>query len=236
MFYNEYCKVDKLGFPKFTLFGTARYKLLPNDVYFLTGEYYLWAYKAAYLNYHRKLITKIAREEKIPVLLLAGVAVSEVGGAPDRLKSMGVLQFRQFIIDTIKGDNSKSNATSVGLIAIQLRVAAETIGLSPEKLTITQQNKLAACLLSDSFNIRIVAQHLRKLILFDNPAIQDTSNLTDEQIILAGSRYNRGIQRNKKDFLESISSPIGSKNREYSSYGRRIIEKKKSINKIMRIH
>ncbi|MFZ4834384.1 hypothetical protein [Rouxiella sp. Mn2063] len=235
MFYNEYCKVDKQGFPKFTLFGTARYKLLPNDIYFLTGEYYLWAYKAAYLNYHRKLITQVAREEKIPVLL-AGVAVSEVGGAPDRLKSMGVLPFRQFIIDTITGDNTKSNATSVGLIAIQLKVAAETIGLSPEKLTITQQNKLATCLLSDSFNIRIVAQHLRKLILFDNPTIQDTSNLTDEQIILAGSRYNRGIQRSKNDFLQSISSPIGSQNREYSSYGRRILEKKKSINKIMRTH
>jgi hypothetical protein len=100
---NEFCKVDSLGFPKFTGTDLLRYKLLPKNMHFVTGEYYLWAYKASYLMYHKNLIINVAKEENIPVLLLAGVAVSEVGGMPDRLKSAGVLQFRQFIIDTIKG-------------------------------------------------------------------------------------------------------------------------------------
>ncbi|WP_261371215.1 hypothetical protein, partial [Yersinia bercovieri] len=184
---------------------------------------------------HKNFIINVAREERIPVLLLAGVAVSEVGGMPDRLKSAGVLQFRQLIIDTMKGDNTSSNSTSVGLIAMQIKVVAETIGLDPSKLTMLQQHKLADCLLSDSFNIRVVAKHLNSLILFDNPQIIDTSNLTDEQIILAGSRYNRGIEREKDDFVNSISSPVGNINREYSSYGRRIIEKKSSIYEILGI-
>ncbi|MBS0057096.1 hypothetical protein [Yersinia sp. Marseille-Q3913] len=235
MAYNEFCKVDDLGFPKFTGFDFFRYKLLPKNMDLVTGEYYLWAYKASYLIYHKNFIINVAREERIPVLLLAGVAVSEVGGMPDRLKSAGVLQFRQLIIDTMKGDNTSSNSTSVGLIAMQIKVVAETIGLDPSKLTMLQQHKLADCLLSDSFNIRVVAKHLNSLILFDNPQIIDTSNLTDEQIILAGSRYNRGIEREKDDFVNSISSPVGNINREYSSYGRRIIEKKSSIYEILGI-
>ncbi|MFV8800110.1 hypothetical protein ACNSPD_06810 [Yersinia enterocolitica] len=232
---NEFCKVDSLGFPKFTGTDLLRYKLLPKNMHFVTGEYYLWAYKASYLMYHKNLIINVAKEENIPVLLLAGVAVSEVGGMPDRLKSAGVLQFRQFIIDTIKQDNTSSNSTSVGLIAMQIRVVAETIGLDPSTLTMLQQHKLADCLLSDSFNIKIVAKHLKSLILFDNPKIINTSNLTDEQIILAGSRYNRGIERHKDDFVKSIAAPVGSSVREYSSYGRRIIEKKSTIYKILGI-
>ncbi|WP_311202164.1 hypothetical protein [Erwinia pyrifoliae] len=140
--------------------GKVIYKILPDNLRFATGDYYLWAYKTAYLIYHRGLINNIAREERVPVILLAGVAVSEVGGAPDRLKAMGVLQFRQLIVDSLNGDNSASNATSVGLIAMQIRVAAETTGLDPKKLTMRQQDRLATCLLSDSFNIRAVAQHL----------------------------------------------------------------------------
>ena len=58
--------------------------------------------------------------------------------------------------------------------------------------------------------------------------------LTDEQIILAGSRYNRGTMRNKKDIIQSISEQPGFPDREYSEYGRRIIEKKDAILKIMR--
>jgi len=59
--------------------------------------------------------------------------------------------------------------------------------------------------------------------------------LTDEQIIVAGSRYNRGVQRNKQDFLDSIHAEKGRPEREYSSYGRRILEKRKSIEEILRL-
>ncbi len=210
-----------------------RYRWLPNNPRYLTGKSYLWAYKAAYLQYNKNLIIKYAHQEKIPILLLAGVAVSEAGGTPDRFKAYGVLQMKQ-MADIFHRNNKTSNSTSVGVLAIQLRAAAETLGIDPSTLTTTQQLQLANCLLTDDFNIKVVAKHLRDLILYDYPGI-NTEDLNDEQLILAGSRYNRGIARDKKDFIKSIDSPIGSREREYSEYGRRILEKRKTINLIMGI-
>ncbi|CDL83622.1 conserved hypothetical protein [Xenorhabdus szentirmaii DSM 16338] len=233
---NPYCTVDELGFPRFDGVDFIRYKFLFNSDTLVTGESYLWAYKAAYLQYNKNLIIKYAHEANIPVLLLAGVAVAEAGGTPDRFKAYGVLQIRQIFNDTFNGDNKKSNATSVGVLAIQLRAAAETLGIDPSTLTTKQQLQLSNCLLTDDFNIKVVAMHLRDLIIYDYPNIKNTSILTDEQLILAGSRYNRGIARDKNDIINSISLPPGSKGREYSSYGRRILEKKKSIYMILGIN
>ncbi|WLI75208.1 hypothetical protein Q5705_11405 [Kosakonia sp. H02] len=229
-----FCKVDKHGFPHWDGFDFFRWYALPTNWNYNTGTAYLWLYKTAWLIHHRGMIQQFAREAQIPELLLAGVAVSEVGGTPERFKSVGVLQFRQ-LLETImrKTDNKYSNSTSVGSIAIQLRAAAQTIGIRPETLTSFQQYKLSQCLLDSRFNIRIVAFHLRDLILHDNPG-GDTINLTDEQIILAGSRYNRGIGRDKNDFIDSFQSQPGTPARAYSEYGRRIIEKKDSLMKIMR--
>ena len=142
---------------------------------------------------------------------------------------------KQCVIEEVLGKSSNewSNATSVGSVAIQIGVAARTIGIHPDKLTHFQQFRLSQCLLDNHFNIRVVAFHLRDLILYDNPD-SDTMYLTDEQIILAGSRYNRGTMRNKKDIIQSISEQPGFPDREYSEYGRRIIEKKDAILKIMR--
>lgn len=211
-----------------------RWMVLPTDWDFVTGDAYLWVYKTAWLVHHRNLIKQYAHEAQVPDLLLAGVAVSEVGGMPDRAKSIGVLQAKQ-VIDEIRGEKNKcSNKTSVGSIAIQPGVAAETLGIDPTTLDHFQQFRLSQCLclLDNNFNIRVVAFHLRDLILYDNPGI-NTSIPTDEQIILAGSRYNRGTERSASDIVNSIHNPIGSPTREYSEYGRRIIQKKKSLLKIM---
>ena len=56
--------------------------------------------------------------------------------------------------------------------------------------------------------------HLRNLILHDYPGA-NTTNLTDEQIMMVGSRYNRGTARKKSDFINSAQAPIGSPIREY---------------------
>ncbi|MCU5771821.1 hypothetical protein N5923_04035 [Erwiniaceae bacterium BAC15a-03b] len=230
---NPFCKVDELGFPHFTAVDYIRFRFFPDNQRFLTGNNYLWAYKAGFLVYNRDRIMRYAREYNIPVLLLAGVAVAEAGGKPDRMKGYGILQIRQ-LIDLIKRNNSLSNRTSIGALAIQLRAAAETMGIDAAKLTHTQQFQLSACLLNNDFNIKVVAKHLHDLILHDYPDA-DTAKLTDEQIIVAGSRYNRGIQRTKSDFIDSIYAPVGSPLREYSEYGRRIVEKRETIENIMRL-
>lgn len=161
---NPFCSVDALGFPHFTLKDVARYKLLPNNHRFVTGNNYLWAYKAGFLVYNKHRIVKYAKEYNIPVMLLAGVAAAEAGGKPDRIKGYGVLQIRQFI-DIFKRNKNTSNSTSVGAVAIQLRAAAETLGIDPNGLTNLQQLQLSNCLLNNDFNLRIVAQHLRNLII-----------------------------------------------------------------------
>ncbi|ARA77758.1 hypothetical protein RC90_12470 [Pectobacterium brasiliense] len=231
---NQFCNVKSTSsFPKWNGIDFAIWQYLPDDEVLVTGEPRLWAYKAAYLNYNRDKIKKYALSERVPILLLAGVAVAEVGGVPERAKSYGVLQVYQLLDLFKRSGNKKSNSTSVGSLAIQLRAAAETLGIDPETLTSTQQLQLANCLLDDDFNIRIVAGHLRELIIYDNPGIIDTLNITDEQLILAASRYNRGIERRKEDFIESINAEVGSPMRDYSSYGRVIIKRRNIINKIL---
>lgn len=229
-----FCEIDEYGFPHWNGLDFFRWYALPTNWRFMTGKSYLWYYKTAWLIHHRTIIKQCAYEARVPELLLAGVAVAEVGGTPERFKGVGVLQFRQVIEEVLgKSSNEWSNATSVGSVAIQIGVAARTIGIHPDKLTHFQQFRLSQCLLDNHFNIRVVAFHLRDLILYDNPD-SDTMYLADEQIILAGSRYNRGTMRNKKDIIQSISEQPGFPDREYSEYGRRIIEKKDAILKIMR--
>lgn len=227
-----FCQVDQYGFPHWDGFDAFRWYFIPTNWKYMTGDAYLWIYKSAWFIYHKNIIKQCAKEAQIPVLLLAGVAVSEVGGMPERFKGFGVLQARQVIDEILRDKNKRSNTTSVGSVAIQLGVAAQTLGIDPQSLDHFQQFRLAQCLLDNSFNIRVVAFHLRDLILYDNPGI-NTAILTDEQIILAGSRYNRGIQRSAADIINSIHAPINSPTRKYSEYGRQIIQKKQTIMKML---
>lgn len=234
MMTNKFCDVKSTSnFPKWNGVDFALWQFFPDNDALVTGDSRLWAYKAAYLRYNKDKIIEYAYKEKIPVLLLAGVAVAEVGGVPERTKAYGVLQAYQLMDFFKRSGNQKSNATSVGSLAIQLRAAAETLGIDPDKLTSTQQLQLANCLLDDDFNIRVVAKHLRDLIIYDNPGILNTFNITDDQLIIAASRYNRGTDRNKEDFVKSIHAKKGDPIREHSSYGRVIIKRKEIIRKIL---
>jgi hypothetical protein len=227
-----FCRVDEYGFPHWNGLDLFRWYVLPTNWDYMTGDAYLWLYKTSWIIYYRSAIKQYAREAEIPPLLLAGVAVAEVGGTPDVTKGTGILIARQ-VLDEVLGRNHRSaDKTSVGSIAIQIGVAAETLGIDPRTLDHSQQYRLAQCLLDNRFNIRVVAFHLRDLILYDNPGI-NTAILTDEQIILAGSRYNRGTQRNAGDIVNSIYESPEKPSREYSEYGRRIFEKRQAIMNIL---
>ncbi|MDM3095310.1 hypothetical protein OGV98_21655 [Citrobacter sp. Cf136] len=229
-----FCQVDELGFPKWNGVDYFRWHYLPSNWTFSTGTAHLWLYKTSWLIYHRDMLRQYAREAQILLLLLAGVAAAEVGGMPERFKPV-VLQIKKNLEAVSKrGGNTYSNSTSVGSVAIQLGVAARTMGIRPDLLSSFEQFQLSQCLLNDRFNVRVVAFHLRDLIHYDYPDIGDTTNLTDEQIIVVGSRYNRGTERNKQDIIDSITAPIGSHQREYSEYGRRILEKEIALMKIMK--
>lgn len=124
--------------------------------------------------------------------------------------------------------------TSFGSVAMQIRVAARTLGLDPSTLTTRKQLQLASCLMEDDFNLRIVAQHLRDMILYDYPHIA-TLYMTDEQYMMAGIRYNRGTERSLRDFIRFINmKPLrGSAEFDYISYGTRLLQIRNHIKKLL---
>lgn len=228
---NPYCTPGHNTFPRWDMMDVSIWKLTPSDAKTYSGKEYLLLYKDSYVKYHRNAIIQSAENVGIPPSLLAGVAWEEAGGTPDRLKSNGVLLWRQFL-DFFKDNNDHSNKTSIGIIAMQIRVVAEILGIDPRSLSTKQQLQISRCLESDDFNIKIVAMHLRDLIKYDYPN-SNTRTLSVEQIILAGSRYNRGIQRKKSDFIVAIKSSNRNE-KDYISYGLALIKRQNRIEGLLK--
>ncbi|MFJ5485463.1 hypothetical protein [Pectobacterium actinidiae] len=201
------------------------------------GDDYLNKYKDSYIIFHKEKIKDIARQYKIPAILLALVARSEAGGMVDYVK-FPVLFYRQSKHtysdwanqDTVTPPPEK---TSIGIIAMQIRVVAEIFGKNPSELKNAEATYISVCLNKDNFNLTMVARHLYELINYDYPGT-DTLNLTDEQFILAGSRYNRGIERSHSDFIRSINAEKSAKiEREWTSYGRSMLSHREKVTKLL---
>ncbi|MCL6330344.1 hypothetical protein ACIPT2_01170 [Pectobacterium brasiliense] len=202
------------------------------------GDDYLNKYKDSYIIFHKEKIKDIARQYKIPATLLALVARSEAGGMVDYLK-YPVLFYRQAAEYTYNSwtemDTSTSSPekTSIGIIAMQIRVVAEIFGKKPSELKNAEATYISICLNKDNFNLTMVARHLYELINYDYPGA-DTLNLTDEQFILAGSRYNRGIERSHSDFIRSINAEKSLVDvRDWTSYGRRMLSHREKVTKLL---
>ncbi|AFR01872.1 hypothetical protein PEC301653_02410 [Pectobacterium carotovorum subsp. carotovorum] len=202
------------------------------------GDDYLNKYKDSYIIFHKEKIKDIAQQYKIPATLLALVARSEAGGMVDYLK-YPVLFYRQAAEYTYNSwtemDTSTSSPekTSIGIIAMQIRVVAEIFGKNPSELKNAEATYISICLNKDNFNLTMVARHLYELINYDYPGA-DTLNLTDEQFILAGSRYNRGIERSHSDFIRSINAEKSLVDvRDWTSYGRRMLSHREKVTKLL---
>lgn len=228
---NVFCEPAQTKFPRWDLMDYTISKWEKNGEEYW-GQSYLFLYKDSFVKYHKDLIIKYASEAKIPVLLLADVAWQEAGGKPDNLKPQ-VLLYRQ-LIDKFRSNNDYSNSVSVGVVAMQIRVVAELLGINPKNISSRQQLQIGRCLLSDDFNLKMVSLHLRDLIKFDYPDA-NTQILSDEDLILAGSRYNRGTQRKKEDFIRAMSLPDDSPERDCISYGLAIIKRRSRVKKLMGI-
>lgn len=227
---NLYCTPQEHEYPRWDMMDVSIWKLMKDDPLTYKGDSYLYLYKDTYVKYHKNIIIQSARDADISPLLLASVAWQEAGGKPDKLKP-NVLLFRQFV-DFFKNNNAYSNKVSIGIIAIQIRAAAETLGIDPTTLTTSQQLQISRCLQSDDFNIKIVALHLRNLIKYDYPGA-DAIILSDEQLILVGARYNRGVERSKDDFINAIFMDPAAKERDYISYGLAIIKRRSRVEKLL---
>lgn len=220
---REFCAPDNSSYPKWNSWDIFKWRVLSEKMG--GGRPYLQAYKDGWVVYNKFRIKDAAQQHRIPPVLLACVAWAEVGGKPDGIKRPA-FQGRT-LQRTLAGRPVKfgkpPEETSVGAVSIQLRVASKELGIPVELLSYPDRMNLITCLETDVFNLIVVAQHLKNLILYDYPGI-DTSNLTDEQFIVAGSRYNRGIERALGDFVNSIKLPPDSQGRQFSEYGRRMLE------------
>lgn len=229
---GKFCNPQGRNFQRWDMTDVSIWKLHPDDAENYWGQPYLYLYKDSFIKFHKKLIFTYAQQAKIPALLLASVAWQEAGGKPDDLKPQ-VLLFRQ-LIDYFHKNNDYSNKVSIGVVAMQIRVVAETLGIDPRTLPTTQQLQISQCLQTDNFNLKIVAMHLYNLIKHDYPNA-DTLNLTDEQLILVGARYNRGVERKKDDFIQAIFLDSKDPRRNYISYGLAILKRREHIKKLLGI-
>ncbi len=230
---NRFCDITKVKFRKWDEIDVLYWKFRRNNAQMKSGEYYSNAYKDAYIQYNKNKIIKHADAMGIPPDLLGGVAWIEVAGKPESYKIYVHESRRMFSPIGWAKDPLK---TSFGSVAMQLRVAINTLGLDPDKLTTRDQLELSNCLLEDEFNLRLVATHLRNLILFDYPDCA-SMYLTDEQYILAGIRYNRGTERSREDFIKArMGNPVyGTDEYDLISYGLRLLQIRPHIKQLLGI-
>jgi hypothetical protein len=106
------------------------------------------------------------------------------------------------------------------------------MGININKLDFDHQIQLLRCLETDAFNLMVVAKHLYDLIKYDFPDA-DSENLTDDQIAVVGSRYNRGTERKLHDFISSLTAAPGTETREYTEYGRAILRRRNRIRALL---
>ncbi|MBN3080999.1 hypothetical protein [Pectobacterium jejuense] len=226
---NKFCDISKIRFRKWDEIDVIFWKFGKSNPERKSGGYYLNAYKDAYIQYNKERIIKYANQAGILPELLGGVAWIESGGMPEEYK------FQVFEIKRFLGlKSSPENKTSFGSVAMQIQVAARTLGLDPDILTTRDQLELATCLMEDDFNLWLVAQHLRDMILYDYPSVA-ALYLTDEQYMMAGIRYNRGIQRKLSEFIHFIDArpERGSIEFDYISYGVRLLQIRNHVRKLL---
>ena len=153
-------------------------------------------YKDAWVRTHRDLIKTLSASHGLAPELLGGVAWIEAGGKPYSLK-IDIYEVRRFL-PLMK----PPELTSMGPVAIQLRRAAEAMGVQFDRLSADDQSKLVDCLQNASNDLRIVAEHLWQLKQIDFPKV---TLLRAYEIRIIATRYNRGPDLSLQTILQDTS-------------------------------
>lgn len=177
--------------PTWGVVDLFRWKVVPERLG--GGKAFIQRFKDAWVRHNKVTIRAAAAQYNLMPALLAGVCWIEVGGDPSFIDRVA-FEVRAFdwsgppIVDRITVTNTPAK-TSFGAVSMQLRTAAQTMGLNPAAMSMTDFRALASCLERDVFNIDTVARHLRQLVDHDKLP----SPLSLEQVRIVGARYNRGI-------------------------------------------
>ncbi len=93
--------------------------------------------------------------------------------------------------------------TSFGSVSTQVRRAAEELGYDPSSLTHMQTSFIIASLADPQQNLFIVASHLNRLRNQDFTG-KPGELLTDDDLKIVGTRYNRGPDRSLEKIKENL--------------------------------
>lgn len=206
--------------PVWGVMDVLQWKLVPEK--WEGGVGYIQKFKDSWVIHNRLTIKFAAAEFKLPTELLAGVCWIEVGGDPNFIDNVA-FEVRAFdwsgpeYVDRYLTLTSPPEKTSFGFVSMQLRTAAKTLGLDATKMKDSDLRRLAACLEKDSYNISLVARHLRELADYDNLP----SQLSMDDIRVVGARYNRGI------------IPMLAEIKRNTSYGDFIVKHWQRFNKLV---
>lgn len=161
-------------------------------------------YKDQWIRDHATAIRIAARTQGLPPDVLAAVAWIEAGGDPT-IQDDFTHAIRSFdhLADPLLEPltvTKKPEYTSFGDVQIQIRRAAEVLGMEPP-LSSADRDKIISLLKNDQKNLSIVAQHLRQLADIDSKGLP----LDDDRIKILGARYNRGSELPLSDILKNTS-------------------------------
>lgn len=183
------------GSPTWGVFDVFKWKFLPEKIG--GGRPHIQKYKDIFVKNNKAVILSSSIEYKFPPELLAGVCWVEAGGDPNSIDSIA-FSIRSFDwsgpnwMDKHMTTTTNPQKTSFGWVSIQLRTAAETLGLNPKEMTHQQFIELSSCLQKDSHNIKIVSKHLRQIL--DHDRLQDNPpHVSMDLVKIVGARYNRGL-------------------------------------------
>jgi hypothetical protein len=184
------------------------------------NERNLAAYKELWVKDHATTIKVIARKHDIPPEVLAGIAHTEVGGDPDIQDSIA------HAIRTGVPGTSSPDETSFGDVQIQLRRAAETLGMDPSKMGYSDRERLIQHLSDKTTNLDIVAKHIKDGMR-DNFEYKGGA-MTDAQIMQAGYGYNLRYNHEGIDRTSPAPDRIGN-----SSYGPDLLKKQRRMRQLL---
>lgn len=197
------CKVMTKS-PSWGIMDILIWKLVPET--FGGRVRYIQRFKDAWVSHNGLNIRMASLAYKLPEELLAGVCWIEVAGDPNFIDKIA-FEVRSFdwsgpeFIDKKFTVTNPPDKTSFGFVSIQLRTAAATLGLDVRKMTTSQLRMLADCIERDSYNIRLVARHLRQLADYDRLP----STLRKEESKIIGARYHRGIKPTLEEIKRNTS-------------------------------
>ena len=167
--------------------------------------------KRNFVRDYKDVINKAAAQYDIPPVLLAGVAFNEFGGDPPSIDDVA------YAVRIFSGGSEK---TSFGDLSMQLRVAMETLGYDKSQ-RIVSGNAIIESLRDPTQAFFIVAKHLSSLKEVDFKG-KSASELSDDEIKVVGTRYNRGAGLSLEKIKENLS------------YGQAIIKRKSELETLIK--